>query len=245
MWRMMPRLAIATLLAATILAGEADASAVQSYLYNTSGDIDGNSGSGYGFPISFSPQSGPAMLTTPGTFTLGSFTTSPLPTGATLMYDNTPFTINVYVGQVPNNNGNYYGGYNPYYPGYNYFSSSYAYKISGVLNGNLQGDGTSTLFPTITSVTGSGNGSDATPPFPVSDLKFNLPQGIAAPNGTTYGMTTLSAFVDVTGNPLPAPAPEPTSVAAFALALAGWAWKRRRSRSRNAPVRHGSRKLSA
>lgn len=228
MWRMILQLAIATLLAATILNGPANASAVQSYLYNTSGDIAGNSGSGYGFPISFNPQSSTSMLTTPGTFTLGSFTTSPLPTGATLMYDNTPFTINVNVGQVPNNNGNYYG----YYPGYYYLSPSYTYKISGVLNGNLQGDGTSTLFPTISSVTGSG--SAATPPFPISDLKFNLPQGIAAPNGTTYGTTTLSAYVDVTGNPLPAPAPEPTSVAAFAVALAGWAWKRRRSRGRNA-----------
>ena len=199
-----------------------DAAAVQSYLYNTSGDIAGISGSGLGYPISFNPESSTSMLTTPGTFVLGSITTSPLPTGATLSYDNTPFTINMGVGSVPSNNSNYgYSNPTPYYYG---FEPAYTYKISGVLNGSLMGDGTSTLFPTITSITGSGD----TPPFPVEDLKFNL-QGIAAPNGTTYGSTMLTAHVDVTGNPLPSPAPEPTSVAAFVAALAGWAWNRRRT----------------
>ncbi len=230
MGRMTPRLAVATLFATAVFAGQADASAIQSYVYNTTGDIAGTSGAGYGYPISFASQNNNSMLTTPGNFTLGTFTTSPLPTGATLSYDNTPFTINANVGPVPANSNNYYGNYNSY-PHNNSFSPSYTYKISGALNGTLMGDGTSTLFPTITSVTGSG----ATPPFPASDLKFDL-QGIAAPSGTTYGSTTLTARVDVTGTPLPAPAPEPTSVAIFAAALTGLAWKRRRSRIRKASV---------
>ncbi len=220
MTRMTFRLSSVALLAAATWVGRADASALQSYLYNTSGDIAGIQSSGYGYPISFNPQSG-SMLTTPGTFVLGTIGTNPLPTGATLSYNNTPFTINLNVGQVSNNNG--------YYGYYNNFSTAYTYKISGVLNGSLMGDGTSTLFPTTTSITGSGT----TPPFPVADLKFNL-QGIAAPNGTIYGTTTLTAHVDVTGTPLPAPAPEPTSVAAFAVALAGWVWKRRRLAARTA-----------
>ena len=233
MGRMMPRLATAVLLATalTTLAGSpAQASSIQSYLYNTTGDIAGVTGSGLGYPISITPVTSNEMLTTPGTFVLGTITTNPLPTGATLSYDNTPFSISLNVGQVPSN-GNNYGYYNsPYYNG---FAPAYTYKISGVLNGNLMGNGTSTLFPTITSITGSG--SAATPPFPVDALKFNL-QGIAAPNGTTYGTTTLTAHVDVTGTPLPAPAPEPTSVAVFAAALAGWTWARRRTTSRKTSV---------
>ena len=228
MGRMTPRLAVATLFATAVFTGQADASAIQSYMYNTTGDIDGTSGSGYGYPISFASQNNNSMLTTPGNFTLGTFTTSPLPTGATLSYDHTPFTINVNVGPVSPNGSNNYGYYNPY-PYYNNFSTAYSYTIHGTLNGTLMGDGTSTLFPRITSVTGSG----VTPPFPASDLKFDL-QGIAAPVGTTYGSTTLTARVDVTGSPLPAPAPEPTSVAIFAAALAGFAWNRRRSRIRKA-----------
>ena len=233
MTRLTARLATFTLIATTLLAAQADASAVQSYLYNTSGNIGGISPySTSGYPINFTPESSTGVLTTPGTFVLGSIATNPLPTGATLTYDNTPFTIALNVAPVTANSGYYNSGY--YYsssspsPAYYGFSPAYTYNISGVLNGSLS-DGTSTLFPTITSITGSGS----TPPFPVGDLTFNL-QGIAAPVGGTYGTTTLTAQVDITGNPLPAPAPEPTSVAVFAAALAGWAWKRRRLAKHNA-----------
>lgn len=221
MIRPFARLAAVALSAVALGAADARAAAVQSYMYSTSGSIAGTPGSGYGYPISLSTQ-GDAMLTTPGTFVLGTITTSPLPTGATLTFDDTPFTIDLGVGAVPTGSSYYYG-----YPyGYYGFNPAYTYQISGVLNGALK-DGISTLFPTITSVTGVGS----TPPFDPADLKFNL-QGIAAPVGTTYGTTTLTASVAVAGNPLPSPAPEPTSVAIFAAALAGFAWNRRRGRTK-------------
>lgn len=235
MWRTNRHLAIATLLATTVLVDHAQASAVQSYLYTTSGDIAGISGvNNGGYPITYTPTSGTGMLTTPGTFNLGTITTSPLPTGATLNFDGTPFTINVGVGPVTSSSG--YD--NPYNYGssfsYYYLNPTYTYTIHGTLNGSLQGDGTSTLFPTVTSITGSGS----TPPFDASALLLNV-QGIAAPMGSTFGTTTLTAHVDVTGLSLPSPAPEPTSVALFASALAGWAWRTRQVRSRRtapAPV---------
>lgn len=218
MWRTTLRLATATCLATALLAGRADASAVQSYLYTTSGDIAGIGGTTSGYPISYTPTSGVGMLSTPGTFALGTITTNPLPTGATLTYDGTPFTINVGVGPVAGDSGSAV-------PTSTGFSPAYTYTIHGTLDGSLKGDGTSTLFPTVTSITGSGS----IPPFAASDLLLNL-QGIAAPVGGIDGTTTLTAHVDVTGTPLPAPAPEPTSVALFASALAGWAWRSRRSR---------------
>ena len=124
------RITLTIALAAT-LASHAGASAVQSYMYSTSGNIAGTTGVNLGYPIGFT--SGPiAMLTTPGTFTLGTITTGLLPAGATLTYDNTPFTINLGVGPVANNSYNY-NGYNGYYG----FSPAYSYQINGVLNGSL------------------------------------------------------------------------------------------------------------
>ena len=226
MWRMTPRLATATLTATLALAlsipavPQARAASVQSYSYTTSGGIDGPSGS----PITFNPQSYSSTLTTPGSFVLGSFTTSPLPPTATLTYNNTPFTIDLNIAPA----GSYVY---PYYYGYSYNPSAYQYQISGVLNGSItgatSGSGSSSMFATITSVTGSGLGSTTTPPFPVSDLQFNFPQGIAAAVGSNPSTTTLAGQVTIAGVPLlPAPAPEPSTIAVFGLALAGLACRR-------------------
>ena len=161
MGRRLPRLAAATLFACAALSLAATnpthAAAIQSYTYSTSADLAGvSSGSNYGYPISISGQSSVGMLTTPGTFTLATITTNPLPTGATLSFDNTPFDIDLSVGPVPpsGNGYGYYGGYYNSNPNFYNASPSYFYKILGVLNGTLKGDGTSTLFPTITSITG-------------------------------------------------------------------------------------------
>jgi hypothetical protein len=231
MWRMMPRPATATLIAALALtlaladAPDARAAAVQSYSYTTSGNISGMTGAN--LPINFSPSYNQGMLTTPGSFVLGQITTNPLPPTATLTYNNTPFTIDLNVGSV---NSPYFG-YN-YYPGY--YNRGYQYAISGVLNGSITGTGTSTMMASVTSITGNDFGLGTTPPFPISELKVTALQGIAAPNGNSQGITTLTAQVLVAGLPLPAPAPEPTSIAAFGAALAGWLL-RRRSRSKSRP----------
>jgi len=220
MRRMTPRLATAALLAALALivasAPRADAAAsVQSYAYTTTGDIDGMSGRP---PIEFIGQSGPNVLTAPGSFNLGSFQANLLPASATLTYDNTPFTIDLHVvdNRLPGV---------LYFPAYAYDTD---YKISGVLNGSITGDGHSTMYARMTSIVDTADrGLFGEPPFPVSDIKVLAPQGINAPDGKTVGITSLGAQVIIPGFPLPAPAPEPTSVAAFAVALAGWALRKK------------------
>ena len=225
MWRMMPRLATATLTAtmalAPIAAPRADAASmttaisdpVQSYTYTVSGAVSGP----YNSPISLNHQPFTGSFTTPGSIVIGQFVTNPLPASATLTYNNTPFSINLNVGGV---------GVNSSYPSYDYDNPNhYQYSIAGVLNGTISGDGSSSMRATVTSITGSGSGSVTTPPFPITALQIN-PQGIAAPNGSTDGYTTLTAQVSVVGLPLPAPAPEPSTVAVFGLALAGWAFRR-------------------
>jgi hypothetical protein len=215
---MTPRLATATLTAtlaiALATASQANAATVQSYSYEVSGGLTGLTSD----PIYFTPSStySPGSLTTPGAFVLGTFTTNPLPTTASLTYNDTPFTIDLRVA-APNTST-----FSPY----GVTPNIYTYQISGMLNGTLSGDGTSSMFATITGITGSGSGQATTPPFPISDLVIGT-QGIAAPNGP-FGSatTTLTAQVSVAGSSLPglpSPAPEPSTIVILGLGLAGWA----------------------
>ncbi len=215
MWRMTPRLAIATLTATLALAfapaHQADAAAT--YSYTTTGSISGMSGV---LPIQFLGLYGAGTLTTPGSFTLGEFITNPLPPTATLIYNHTPFTIDV---MVSNPTG--------------YYKTDY--KITGNLNGYITGAGTGDMVANATSVTATAGGISGIPPFPASDLVILAPQAIVAPDGSTRGFTRLTAQVLVSGLGPPSPAPEPASIAIFGAALAGWAI-RRRSRSKKANV---------
>ena len=215
MWRMTPRLATATLTAmlaiAPATAPEARAASVQTYAYNTSGSISGPSNA----PITFQPESSTTTLATPGSVVLGQFITNPLPTTASLAYNDTPFSVTLNVG-----------GFNSTSPQTGPVNDT-LYTISGVLNGTVSGDGTSSMMATATSI--STTGAYSTPPFPISDLVISS-QGIVAPNGSTAGVTTLTARVTAAGSPipgLPAPAPEPSTIAILGLALAGWAGCRR------------------
>jgi PEP-CTERM motif len=222
MWRMTPRLATATLTAtlafafAFATAPTSQAASVQTYAYNTWGSISGPSGD---VPISFDPQSSTSILTTPGSVVLGEFITNPLPPTATLTYNNTAFSITLNIGAI-NPNSLSSGPVN-----------DFLYNISGVLNGTIGGDGTSSMMATVTSITA---GSSSTPPFPISDLVIGT-QGIGAPSGSAQGVTMLTAQILVAGLPIssgsgpsnPNPTPEPSTIAVFGLALAGWAFHRR------------------
>ncbi len=212
MWRMTPRLAIATLTAtlAIALAPATKAHAAATYSYTTTGSISGMSGP---LPIQFFGTYGTSPMTTPGSFTLGEFITNPLPPTATLTYNNTPFTVDVVVHDATN-----------------YYSTDY--KITGDLNGSITGAGTGDMVATALSITATAGGVSGIPPFPASALQIT-PQAINAPDGSVRGFTTLTAQVLISGIGPPSPAPEPTSVAIFGAALAGWAI-RRRSRSKAA-----------
>ncbi len=226
MWRMMPQPALATATTAlmatalTLLASPATVQAdaiTPTYQYTSGGGIPNGSGS---HSLSLAANTYVNSLSFPGTFNLGTFTTNPLLPGETDTYVNTPFHLDLKVapaGTTINWVGDFYSA-----PGVA------DYQITGLLNGSIRSDGTSTLMPTIQSVT-TAVGS----PFPAADLNFTLPL-IVAPSGSNPGVTTLTASVavDGAGNPLPAPAPEPATVVIFAATLAGWAWNRRRSGSR-------------
>jgi hypothetical protein len=191
---------------------------VESYGYTSYGEIANQTGV---TPISFTGVNGTQTLTTPGTFTVGTFDTlNILPTTATLTYNNTPYTIDL---NVTSGTG----------------TGVYTYVISGNLNGSISGDGTSNMVATVSSITGQSNSSSAgmtTPPFPVSDIQINVPQGINAPNMNTNsdGYTTLYGQVVTGSGPgLPSPAPEPASIAIFAVGLVGWGLRRRMIRSKS------------
>jgi hypothetical protein len=221
MWRMMSRLATATLTATLALAAasapKVDASTIQStdptpppYLYITTGSISGMAGNE---PIEFKGTLG-ALNTTSAT-SLGEFITNPLPPTATLTYNNTPFVIDLNVVTAP-------GSPIP----------TYDYQITGVLNGSISGNGSpSSMFASITSITGNDFGTGATPPFPISSLLINGSLQIAAPDGDTKGVSQLMGVLDASSLPPPVLAPEPASVVMFGTVLAGaWLIQRRRSK---------------
>jgi hypothetical protein len=229
MWRMTPRLATAALTATLALTAltlsKAQASAVQSFSYTTSGAISDTAGPA---PITFQGMTTPATLTTPGSFVLGDFVTSgTLPPSATLTYNNTPFTVDLVVSATP------IGTPVVYTPNNSSFAlvpATYDYKLSGLLNGWITGAGSTDMVATVTSISGNPNGPGVTPPFGVASLNVAFPQGITAPNNGQNGITPLMGSVTAPG--LPAPSPEPTSVAAFAIGLVGWGIRRRlRSRA--------------
>jgi hypothetical protein len=226
MWRMISRLAPATLALTVAFAGPitsesrasavlTDSETVQPYGYTSSGSISSSTSAS---PIGFIGLSGTQTLTTPGTFSLGQFDAAGiLPATATLTYNNTPFTIDL---NVASGTG----------------SGFYTYLISGTLNGSITGAGSSTMVATVSSITGQANDANGvmtTPPFPASDIVISVPQGITAPDGTQDGYTTLYGQV-IPGAVLgaPSPAPEPASIAVFAVGLAAWGIRRRMSRSK-------------
>jgi hypothetical protein len=205
------RLATATLTATLALAfasdRNADASTVQSYSYTTTGSISGMAGVQ---PIEFYGLFGNGTLSAASPFALGQFITNPLPATATLTYNHTPFTIDLNVVASP-------GSALP----------NYDYKITGQLNGSINGVGQSSMKASISSITGNDYGTGVAPPFPISELKIIAPSLVAAPNGYNNGFTTLNAELAIPGFPLPTPAPEPSSIAAFGVALTLWGLRRR------------------
>ena len=210
MRRRLPCFATALSLTLTLLVGSTlvEAAAIPSYKYTSDASMVGGAGT-----HSIMLLSDPLVQTTDsGTYNLGTFTTNPLLPGETATYKETPFSIDLRVyandPSAPSGTGPMLG----------------EYQIGGFLNGSIASDGTSTLFPSIRSITTSAGA-----PFPSDTLSSNLPL-IAAPQGSTAGVTplTVSVAYDSSGHPLPAPAPEPTSVAIFAASLLGLAWHRRR-----------------
>lgn len=223
MWRMMPRLAIATLTATLALAlaygPEAHASTSASYAstsptfsFATTGSVSDITGTQ---PIEFYGLFGSGSLSATSLTPIGQFITNTLPATATLTDTNTPFVIDMNVVMPPGSP-----------------MAHYDYKIQGVLNGSITGNGQSNMMAYVTVITGNDYGTGATPPFSSSELRFNAPLLIAAPNGQVSGFSTLTSRLEIPGLPPPLAAPEPTSFVVFGMAAAGWYIRRRRLRSK-------------
>jgi MYXO-CTERM domain-containing protein len=181
----------------------------QAVYYDTWGTVGTGSG-----PITFNGEGSSATpggmsFISPGSFLLGQFQISSLPSSATLTYNDTPFQV---FAQFSNTAGGPFS----------------TVEIDGTLSGTITGNSTSSMFASVTSIhTEAGS---IPPPFSLSDLSINLPQAIA-PNGVNGGLTSLTALLSVAADP-PAPVPEPGSMAVFVAVLGGFgAWRyRRRSR---------------
>ncbi len=191
------------LITACVIALSASATSQASPItYATSGNVNGSDNGPVQF-ISTDPT-----FTLPGFLLLGHFQTPNLPSGSSLTYTNTPFTIDV----------TFYNG-----PG----NSTSELELKGVLNGTLKGDDSSTLYASFTSSQQIGPG---TLPFPIRTFTVPSPL-LLVPFATHHGSTHVTAYVSYDPSKV-APVPEPTLLAMFGLAAAGTGirrWKRRRN----------------
>ena len=164
-------------------------------------------------PITFTgnnssePSSNGAVL--PGAINLGQFQTEPLPPGATLTLNNTPFTINLKQGAAPDLG-------QP-------ITNAPDAIISGVMNGSISGNNASTLMAQITSATPAGPGPL---PFDLSALTAASPILVNA-GGIGNGISGLAVSVPTSIPSSFFNIPEPTTLAMFATALIGLGFRRR------------------
>lgn len=160
--------------------------------YETTGTVGGPDGG----PIAFEGTYGSVLA--PGTFNLGQFEVPVLPDSASLLYSNTPFSIEV----------NFFTG-----PGSDPAGSL---VISGLLNGTITGNTSSDMVASITSIVQGGEPGQL--PFPLDTILVLAPQ-ILAPRGVQGGITDLYAYTSF--NPAGQNIPEPSTCALFGTVLVG------------------------
>jgi hypothetical protein len=203
-----PRTWMLALVLGGLIASGAQASPTPAYYYSTTGNVGGLTTG----PITFTgnnssePTSNGAVL--PGAINLGQFQTQPLPPGATLTLDNTPFTINLKQGAAPDLG-------QP-------ITNAPDAIISGVLNGSISGNNASTLMAQITSATPAWPGPL---PFDLSALTAASPI-LINPGGMGDGMSGLAVSVPTGISSSFFNIPEPTTLAMFATALVGLGFRR-------------------
>ncbi|MGO9467358.1 MAG: PEP-CTERM sorting domain-containing protein [Isosphaeraceae bacterium] len=144
---------------------------------------------------------------------LGSFQVSPLPTGVTTTYTNTPFQINF----IPIS-----------YAGMDVPGGS-SIMLTGTLNGTITGSSASSVIASFNQ-TASGTFSLSGMPSSLDVLQTNqflVPSSAGATSNTPGGITTLQGTIvtNVSLNP-ETPAPEPSTIALFLSTIGGLGLRR-------------------
>lgn len=204
-----PRTWMLALVLGGLIASGAQASPTPVYYYSTTGTVGGLTTG----PITFTgnnssePSSNGTVL--PGAINLGQFRTEPLPAGATLTLNDTPFTINLKQGAAPDLGQT--------------ITSAPDVIITGLLNGSLGGNNATTLQAKITSATQAWPG-----PVPIDlNALTEASPVLINPGGIGNGISGLAVSVP-TGIPSSFfNIPEPTTLAMFATALVGLGFRRR------------------
>ena len=204
-----PRTWMLALVLGGLIASGAQASPAPVYYYSTTGNVGGLTTG----PITFTGNnsSGPSSDGTvlPGAINLGQFQTQPLPTGATLTLNETPFTIDLKQWAAPS----------PGVPS----TSAPDEIISGFLNGSISGDNATTLMAQITSVKQAWPGPV---PLDLSSLTAASPL-LINPGGVDSGTSGFAVSVPTSIPSTFFNIPEPTTLAMFATALVGLGFRRR------------------
>ena len=186
--------------------------------YTTSGQVDTTTGVAGTNVISYVPlSSGNSVDLSTGQTNagLGNFVISPLATGVTTTYANTPFQISFLPAS--------YGSDTK-------VASDTPVVASGVLNGVVNGASSSTVTATFNKVPNGmmsldGNGS-ATFSLPTSSL-------LLAPSTSNSGLTSVQGLLTRSE----VPAPEPSTIALFLTTVGGLGFRRYvQSRRRAAKV---------
>ena len=204
-----PRTWMLALVLGGLFASGAQASPTPVFSYETSGTVGGLTTGPIMFIGNSSSETSSNGVVLPGAIDLGQFQTLPLPTGATLTLNNTPFTIDLKQGAAPDLG-------QP-------ITKAPDVTISGVLNGSLGSDNSTTLQAQITSATQAWPGPV---PFDLNALTAASPI-LINPGGIGNGISGLAVSVP---NSIPSSffnIPEPTTLAMFATALVGLGFRRR------------------
>lgn len=180
--------------------------------YNTIGSTIGTDGVTGNPAIKFIPVSG--SFYAPSNMSFGKFQIDPLGSGEKTTYANTPFALR-FTADALN--------------GKPIELNESPIEVTGVLNGDVMGDGLSTVVATFDKL------ADAEFQTGMYLNTLTLPDGPLRLNPSTSndGVTTAQAFLSNVSFD-PNPIPEPSTLALFAVTLFGFGARRRLLRRRDA-----------
>ncbi len=181
--------------------------------YSTSGFVSGTTGVTGTNAITYEAINN-ATVDTTSNLQLGQFQVAPLGANQSTTYADTPFSFTLIPSAY---NGSPLSDFSPL-------------TVTGVLNGTLMGNATSSVIATINPIT-----NDTFQLGSATSTLAGLPNEVLLVPNSSGGTTTLEAAINTVGTVNPqAPVPEPSTIALFLSTVGGLALRRyvlaRRSR---------------